>query len=190
MGIYFPALDHPPGDFPVSAGNPPGGMVYHLIFHEERTEGVEQGPDVYPFQCFAALPLLPFRHLKTRIPHLLPMFPLAMWYSFYCYGILFRYRIRWVVAVILAAGIAFQASFFFERYHTRSIFPAGKDWSRAINEMDYTIAGLRRESKVVQMNREELWTKYAVNGRQFIQPGFEVDDSLFPATGYCKLHQL
>jgi hypothetical protein len=107
------------------------------------------------------------------------VFPVALWYSFYCYGFLFRYRIKWVVAIILAAGIAFQASFFFERFHTRSIFPYRDRVSKAIEGMDYTIAGLRRESKLVQMNREDLWKRSVSGDTVAFSTGFEITDPYF-----------
>ncbi len=106
------------------------------------------------------------------------LYPVAIWYSFYCYGNLFKHKIRSIVLVFLGAGILFHLSLFNNRFKDRSLFAKRELISKAIAEKDYTLLALRRESNLMLSNRASVWQQVE-QGAYYAD--FEVKNAYFKA---------
>ena len=84
-------------------------------------------------------------------------YPIALWYSFYTYEKLFRYRIKTLSVVFLLAGLLFQVSLFVHRFHEESLFALRPRVVKAISAKDYTFVRARRESKMLKERKEKIW---------------------------------
>jgi len=104
------------------------------------------------------------------------LYPVAIWYSFYCYGNLFKHNIRLVAILILASGIVFHTSIFVDNLENRSLFANRNLVMKAITEKDYSLLGVRRESNVMLNNRDPLWKNREPSIRY---TGFEVETPYF-----------
>ncbi|MDP1621416.1 MAG: hypothetical protein Q8M08_03665 [Bacteroidales bacterium] len=107
------------------------------------------------------------------------LFPMAMWYSFYCYGNLFKRRIRLFAIIFLISGFIFQVSLFIDRYDKQSLFAHRDAVVKAMLAMDYTLLGVRRESKLMLSNREPIWRKRVAASHPVRATGFEVKNGWF-----------
>lgn len=118
------------------------------------------------------------------------LYPVAIWYSFYCYGNLFkRPRVEFIAKVFIAAGILFQLSLFIDRYDDRSLFAHREVVEKAIAAKDYTFVGLRRESKMMKEHKEVVW-KHSKSDQQLIRStNFDVGEVFFkPQNIVGKIH--
>ncbi len=104
------------------------------------------------------------------------LFPVAIWYSFYCYGNLFKRNITWVAIVVLVAGILFHASLFVDRFETRSLFSKRDLVVRAIDDKDYTLIDVRRESKLMVSSQKPNWGE---TSKSDYYADFEVENVYF-----------
>lgn len=87
------------------------------------------------------------------------LYPIAIWYSFYCCTNLFKWRhTERIAKVFIAAGILFQISLFVDRYDDRSLFAHRDVVEKAIAEKDYTFVAIRRESKMMREKKRVVWT--------------------------------
>ena len=104
------------------------------------------------------------------------LYPVAIWYSFYCYGNLFKRKIQSIVMIFLAAGILFHVSLFIYHFEDRSLFAKRELVTKAISEKDYTLLAVRRESNVMLTNRKPIWKTL----NSFIRyADFEVENPYF-----------
>ncbi|MDD3686107.1 MAG: hypothetical protein PHE56_05005 [Bacteroidales bacterium] len=104
------------------------------------------------------------------------LFPVAIWYSFYCYGNIFKKKIAWLAIVVLVAGILFHTSLFIDRFESRSLLSKRDLVVKAINEKDYTIIDVRRESKLMVSYQKSIWKK---NSNSEFFTDFEVENVYF-----------
>jgi len=157
-------------------------QVFYFIYSFFRKNESEEWNRVR-FFTFYSLILLFFSFLfsisEPRSHTLYIMFPIAMWYSFYCYGNLFKYRIKVLSVIFLLSGIIFQASLFVNRFQSRSLFAHRVQVDKAISDMDYTFLGIRRESLLMKSKLENLWQKNRENSNTIFTTGFEVKETYF-----------
>lgn len=108
------------------------------------------------------------------------LYPVAIWYSFYCYGNLFKKRrIEFIAKVFITAGILFQISLFIDRYDDRSLFEHREVVVKAIAERDYTFVGLRRESKMMKEKKKVIWKHSKSNNQIIRSTSYDVADVFF-----------
>lgn len=104
------------------------------------------------------------------------LYPVAIWYSFYCYENLFKRNIKLIVIIFLISGILFHLTLFMDRFDNRSVFAKRDLISRAISEKDYTLIALRRESQLMTSSMESLWSQ---SGQSVFYADFEVKNPYF-----------
>lgn len=118
------------------------------------------------------------------------LYPVAIWYSYYCYGNLFKRRgMERIAKVFIAAGILFQISMFIDRYDDRSLFEHRDVVVKAIAEKDYTFVALRRESKMMKAHKEVIWTHTKSDDKMVRSTSFDVVNDYFkPQNIVGKIH--
>ncbi|MGB0428704.1 MAG: hypothetical protein ACPGEC_07240, partial [Flavobacteriales bacterium] len=85
------------------------------------------------------------------------LYPIALWYSFYCYQNINSEKLKTLTITVLVSGFFFQLALFISRFDTRSLFNKRTQVCQAISTSDYTILGLRRESELMKAHKTIEW---------------------------------
>lgn len=134
-------------------------------------------PEWYKVRVFmlSAIGLVCLSYLFTNQPPkahaFYLMFPVTIWYSFYCYGNLFKKRSFQVLAsVFLLSGIIFHLAVAYKNAQRYGLSLKKDLIMSALAKSDYTRLGVRRESTLEMSKWEHIW----VNPEQGkYQTGFE-----------------
>lgn len=99
------------------------------------------------------------------------MFPVAIWYSFYCYGDWFKKRqFQIFAAIFLFSGLVFHAAVAHKNALRYGLALKQNQIVSALENRDYTILGTRRESALEVSKWEGIWKN---DGPGKFQTGFE-----------------
>lgn len=116
-------------------------------------------------------------------PHTyIALFPLSVWYSFYCYAPLSSRRwFKPLAILVLGSGAIFQLARAMSLYPQYGIGRYKEALEKGFAHRDYTFVGLRRESAFEQQHLENPWhTTQTPDGKLMYSTGFEV------AQVWCK----
>jgi len=116
------------------------------------------------------------------------LLPVAMWYSFYCYAGLFHKKFTSrIILILLSFGVVFHLALALDNDQKIGLRQSREKIIHAIEQQDYTFAGLRRAGKLEGKNREYIWkTGAAENGRLIAFTSFEYQDAYFKPQNIVK----
>jgi hypothetical protein len=109
------------------------------------------------------------------------LLPVMVWYACYCYSGLFQHRwFQQTAAGVLLAGLVFHTALALDHFHRYSLWERRAQVASAIQNKDYTLLGVRRESLLEKALWGEVWQKNNLtDGRIQYTTGFEYPDPAF-----------